>query len=41
MTENMSQVSEPEFVRVCTLDGELGTLVIKIYRSYHPDIFYQ
>ena len=28
----MSEVSEPEFVRVCTLDQELGTLVTKIYR---------
>ena len=28
----MSEVSEPEFVRVCILDQELGTLVTKIYR---------
>ena len=28
----MTEVSEPEFVRVCTLDPELGTLVTKIYR---------
>ena len=29
----MSEVSEPEFVRMCTLDPELGTLVTKIYRQ--------
>ena len=28
----MTEVSEPEFVRVCILDPELGTLVTKIYR---------
>ena len=30
----MSEVSEPEFVRACSLDGELGTTAVSIYRGF-------
>ena len=30
----MSEVSEPEFVRACSLDGELGNTAVSIYRGF-------
>ena len=31
---NMSEVVETEFVKVCSQDAELGTVVVKIYRAF-------
>ena len=30
----LEEVSEIEFVRVCSIDSELGTVVVKIYRAF-------
>ena len=31
---NLSEVVEQEFVRVCSIDSDLGTVVLQIYRAF-------
>ena len=30
----LEEISETEFLRVCSIDSDLGTVVIKVYRAF-------
>ena len=30
----LEEISETEFLRICSIDSELGTVVIKVYRAF-------